>query len=87
MRPATSALLLAVSILATTCVAVADDSSVGLTITSDRNPSNFAIPKDIKYQFNGAHTFRDGLILGGSFQYADPTFRDGAIQNLEGTIG
>ena len=80
-------LLLAAAIPATTWGAIADSSSLGLTITSDRNPSNFALPKNTKYQLNGEHTFSSGLIFGGSFQYTDSTFSDRAAQNLEGTIG
>ncbi len=58
-----------------------------MTITSDRDPDDFAVPKDMKYELNGAHTFDGGLILGGSFQYTDTAFSTRASQNLEGTIG
>jgi hypothetical protein len=87
MRHLTNFTLIATAILATTCVAAADSNSVGVTITSDRDPDNLTVPKDMKYELNGAHTFDVGLILGGSFQYTDTTFSDKASQNLEGTIG
>ena len=80
-------MLIATAILATNNTASAGNDSVGMTITSDRDPDNFEVPKDMKYELNGAHTFDDGLILGGSFQFTDTAFSDRASQNLEGTIG
>ena len=80
-------MLIATAILATNNAASAGNDSVGMTITSDRDPDNFEVPKDMKYELNGAHTFDDGLILGGSFQFTDTAFSDRASQNLEGTIG
>jgi len=74
-------------LLAANCAAIAGSDSVGLTITSDRDPDDFTVPKDKKYELNGAHTFDNGLILGGSFQYTDTAFSDRASQNFEGTIG
>jgi len=87
MRLLANAMLIAATILATNRVATAGSDTVGVTITSDRDPDDFAVPKDIKYELNAAHTFDNSLILGGSFQYADTTFSDRASQNLEGTIG
>jgi len=87
MRHLANAMLIATAILPTNRVAAAGSNSVGMTITSDRDPDDFDVPKDMKYELNGAHTFDDGLILGGSFQYTDTTFSDRASQNLEGTIG
>jgi hypothetical protein len=87
MRHLANAMLIATAILTTNRVAAAGSNSVGMTITSDRDPDDFDVPKDMKYELNGAHTFDDGLILGGSFQYTDTTFSDRASQNLEGTIG
>jgi hypothetical protein len=69
------------------CGAAAESNTVGVTVTSDRDPDKFAVPKSIKYELNGSHTFNSGLILGGSFQYSDRAFSDRATQNLEGTIG
>jgi hypothetical protein len=86
MRRLAIAMLVATAILATNRVASAGSDSVGMTITSDRDPDDFGVPKDMKYELNGAHTFDDGLILGGSFQYTDTTFSDRASQNFEGTI-
>jgi hypothetical protein len=87
VRLATRVMLIATAILATNNTASAGNDSVGMTITSDRDPDNFEVPKDMKYELNGAHTFDDGLILGGSFQFTDTAFSDRASQNLEGTIG
>ena len=87
MRHLANAMLVAASIPATSCVAIAGSNSVGMTITSDRDPDDFDVPKDLKYELNGAHTFDSGLILGGSFQYTDTTFSDRASQNLEAALG
>jgi len=81
------AMLIVAAILAPNSIATAGSNSIGMTITSDRDPDNFDVPKDMKYELNEAHTFDDGLIWGGSFQYTDTTFSDRASQNLEGTIG
>jgi hypothetical protein len=87
MRHSARVMLIATAILATNNTASAGNDSVDMTITSDRDPDNFEVPKDMKYELNGAHTFDDGLILGGSFQFTDTAFSDRASQNLEGTIG
>jgi hypothetical protein len=73
VRLLANATLIATGILATNCVAIAGSDSVGMTITSDPDPDNFGVPKNMKYELNGAHTFDSGLILGGSFQYTDTT--------------
>jgi hypothetical protein len=86
-RYVTTALPLAVAFLITIGAAAAESSSLGLAITSDRDPSSFGVPKSMKYQLNGEHSFESGLILGGSFQYSDRVFSNRASQNLEGTIG
>jgi hypothetical protein len=69
------------------CAATADSNTIGVQITSDREPSDFADPKNTKYELNGAHTFSTGWTLGGSFEYIDHAFSNRASQNLEGTIG
>jgi hypothetical protein len=86
-RHLANAALIAIAVLAVDCVAKAGSDSVGVTITSDRDPGNFADPKDMKYELNEAHTFDGGLILGGSFRYTDTAFSARASQNLEATIG
>jgi hypothetical protein len=65
----------------------ADGNTFGVQITSDREPNDFADPKNTKFEFNGAHTFSSGWTLGGSFEYNDHAFSNRASQNLEGTIG
>lgn len=87
MRHVTTTLLVAMASVAATCGAAADSNSIGLTITSNRNPNNFGIPRSTKYQFNARHTFDSGLNLGGSFEFSDTAFSDRASKNLEGTIG
>jgi hypothetical protein len=71
----------------TICTAFGESGTIGVLITSDRDPSEFAAPKSTKYELNGAHTFDSGLILGGSFQYNDRAFSDRTRENLEGTVG
>jgi hypothetical protein len=70
-----------------TCYAAAGSSSIGMTITSDREPNDFQDPKNTKYELNGGYTFDSALILGGSFQFSDTAFSNRASQNLEGTAG
>jgi hypothetical protein len=65
----------------------ADSNSIGVTITSDRDPDKFANPKNMKYELNGTHTFDSGLIAGASFQYNQAAFSDRVRENLEGTLG
>ena len=67
--------------------AAANSNTIGITVTSDRNPSHFGVPKNMKYELDGSHSFDNGLIFGGSFVYTDDAFSDRANQNLEGTIG
>jgi hypothetical protein len=70
-----------------TCYAAAGSSSIGTTITSDREPNDFRDSKDTKYELNGGYTFESGVILGGSFQFSDTAYSNRTSQNLEGTAG
>jgi hypothetical protein len=81
------ATLIAAAILAANRAASAGSDTVGVTLTSDRDPNDFAVPKDFKYELSEAHTFDNGLIWGGSFQYTDNAFSLQASQNLESTVG
>jgi hypothetical protein len=87
MKRMIAGMFIAAMILAVAYDAAAESGSVGVGITSDRDPGNFGDPKDIKYELNGAYASDSGLIFGGSFQYTDTTFSDRASQNLEATIG
>jgi hypothetical protein len=87
MEHLATAMLVAVVTVGMICFADAGSSTVGVTITSDREPSDFRDPKDTKYEFNGGHTFDSGLVLGGSFQFSDTAFSNRASQNVEGTAG
>jgi hypothetical protein len=69
-----------------TSYAAAGSSSIGMTITSDREPSHFRDPKDTKYELNGGYTFDSGLILGGSFQSATPPLAIGPARTLKGRL-
>ena len=73
--------------LATTAAASAGGSSVGVTITADRQANDFALPKDTKYELEADHAFDSGLILGGSITYTNEAFSSVDNENLEGTVG
>jgi hypothetical protein len=87
LRIVTLALAIATAFACSVRRAAADGNTIGVQITSDREPSNFADPKNTKFEFNGAHAFANGFTLGGSFEYNDHAFSSRASQNLEGTIG
>jgi hypothetical protein len=87
LRIVTLALAIATAFTGTVRGAAADGNTIGIQITSDREPSDFADPKNTKFELNGAHTFANGFILGGSFEYNDHAFSRRASQNLEGTTG
>ena len=80
-------LLLAAATLTVAKVVAGESNSVGVTVTSNRDEGDFSVPKNTQYQLNGDHTFANGLILGGSFQFTDTTFSDQNSQNLEATMG
>ncbi|BCH20628.1 hypothetical protein [Mesorhizobium sp. L-8-3] len=67
--------------------AFAGNNSIGLEIANDREADDFSESKDVKYQIDGAHTFDNGVILAGSFQYTDPARGGKDSQNVEATIG
>jgi hypothetical protein len=87
MRCLTATILLSAAIAGMGHDATAGSSTIGVTITTDRDPDDFRDPKDTKYELNGSHSFDNGLIFGGSFLYSDTAFSSRASQNLEGTIG
>jgi len=87
MRVWAIAILTVAATAVTVSGATAESSMIGVLITSDRDPGEFADPKDTKYQLNGGHTFDSGLILGGSFEYRDRAFSPRTSQNLESTVG
>jgi len=87
LRSLTIALAIAAALAGSMRGATADSNSIGMLFTSDRQPSDFADPKNMKYELNGAHAFANGWNVGGSFVYNDHAFSSRASQNLEGTIG
>ena len=62
-------------------------SSITLRATTDREPNDFAVPKDASYEFSGEHAFDSGWIAGGSVTYTDPAFAGTSTTNVEGTVG
>ncbi len=87
LRDLTIALVVATAFACSVRGAAADGNTIGIQFTSDREPADFADPKNTKFELNGAHTFSSGWTLGGSFEYNDHAFSNRASQNLEGTIG
>ena len=87
LRDVAVACVMATALMGSVRGAAADSNTIGVQITSDREPSNFAEPKNTKFELNGAHTFNSGWTFGGSFEYNDHAFSTRASQNLEGTIG
>jgi hypothetical protein len=58
-----------------------------MSVTSDRDPNKFAVPKNTKYELNASHTFDNGLFLAGLIVYTDDAFIPKASENLEGRLG
>jgi hypothetical protein len=73
-RSPTVAVLVAAAFAGMIRGATAESNTIGILITSDRDSGHFADPKDTKVLLDGAHTFANGLILGGSFEYRDQAF-------------
>ncbi len=73
--------------LGTATDAAAGGNTIGVTITTDRQPDNFALPKDTKYEIEAAHAFDSGVIIGGSVTYTNEAFSSVDNENLEGTLG
>ena len=82
-----TAIAIASATAAMVCAARAESSTIGANVTSDRNPDKFAIPKNLKYELNGSHTFDNGLILAGLVVFTDDAFVPKSSENLEGTLG
>jgi hypothetical protein len=67
--------------------ACAGGTTLTVRATTDRQPGDFALPKDTSYEFAVAHAFDGGLIVGGSTTYTDPAFEGTSTTNVEGTVG
>ena len=67
--------------------ALAGSSSVGVSVTSDRQEDDLGVPQTAKVTVNASHTFDIGIILGGSLQYSNTAFSDSATLNAETTVG
>jgi hypothetical protein len=63
------------------------DTRVGIEITSDRDPDDFAIPSATKYKFRASHSFDSGVSLGASLEVTDTAFSPSHRENLEATAG
>lgn len=68
MRPFRGPTLIMMVCVALTSQAVADATEVAIEAKFNRDPSNFDIPKSSKIRFDAAHTFTNGVILGGSLE-------------------
>jgi hypothetical protein len=69
------------------CPAAADSTSVGVSLTTDRDTHNLSDPHDAKVEISVDHSFDNGVILGASGEYINTAFSDNAKVDLEGTIG
>jgi hypothetical protein len=74
------------AIVLTTTAALADNNRFNFSITSDRKESDLGVPSSTKLLVGGDHTFGNGLILGGSAEYAGTAFSSSATANLETTL-
>jgi hypothetical protein len=64
-----------------------DNNSIGVVVTSDRQESDLGVPDDAKVTIVAAHTFSNGIIIGGSVEYVNTAFSDDATSNIETTAG
>jgi hypothetical protein len=67
--------------------ALAGGNSIAIEISNDREPHDFDVSKDMKYEVSGTHRFENGVFLGGLFQYTDPASGGEDSQNLEASVG
>ncbi len=67
--------------------AAAGDSTFTVRATTDRQAGDFALPKDTSYEFEAAHAFDGGLIVGGSATYTTDAFSGIDDGNVEGKLG
>ena len=87
MRPFRGPTLMMMVCVALTSQAVADATEIAIEAKFDRNPNNFDIPKDTKIKIDGAHTFANGAILGGSLESTIDVGSGEITYYLETTLG
>ena len=87
MRPFRGPTLMMMVCVALTSQAVADATEIAIEAKFDRNPNNFDIPKDTKIKIDGAHTFVNGVILGGSLESTIDVGSGEITYDLETTLG
>ena len=80
-------LLTALASVGATSEAIAGSTSVGVSVTSDRQEDDVGVPQSAKVTASVSHTFDIGIILGGSIQYSNTAFSHSATVNLETTAG
>ena len=80
-------LLTAIAVVGAASDALAGSTSVGVSVTSDRQEDDIGVPQTAKVTVNASHTFDIGIILGGSLQYSNKAFSDSATVNAETTLG
>lgn len=79
--------LIALAIIIASGDAMAEGNSIGISITSDRVEDDASVPQSAKVDVSASHTFDAGIILGGSLQYSNTAFSNGASLNIETTAG
>lgn len=84
---ATAASLATLLALAAAPDARADSSTIGATVTSDRQQGDLGVPNSAKVKILAAHTFGSGIIVGGSTEYSNTADSDAATVNVEATVG
>src|SRR4051794_28349233 len=77
----------AAALLLSGAPALAGSNSISIEIANDRDPHDFGISKDMKYEVSGAHRFNNGVFVGGLFQYTDPISGGSDSQNVEASVG
>ncbi|UVC14447.1 hypothetical protein [Mesorhizobium onobrychidis] len=75
------------AVLGATSEAMAESTSLGISVTSDRQEQDLGVPQSTKVDISASHTFDVGVILGASVQYSDTAFSNSATANLETTAG
>lgn len=80
-------LLTAIAVVGAVSDALAGSTSVGVSVTSDRQEDDIGVPQSAKVTADVSHTFDTGIVLGGSVQYSNTAFSHSATVNLETTAG
>lgn len=63
------------------------DTTLGVQVLFDRAPDDFSEPMATKLPVDIAHTFANGVMIGGSIEPQIKSGSDDATYDLEGTVG